>query len=304
MKLHDIKWIRLPDAFDKYRPTKSDIRDHIAIVLGLSLYAFAWKGLLLPHQIPGGGVTGIGALLYFATGTPVSITYFVINALLLVFAVRSIGLTFSLRTIFGVTVLTILFSVIPIIPKGTFVAENESFMACVLGSILSGIGVGIVFISNGSSGGTDIVAKILNKNRNITLGRAMVYCDVTIICSSYLVLGSIEKVVYGLVMMTIYSFTVDMVVNGVRQSVQFFIISREYAKIAERITTEVHRGVTVLNGEGFYSKEPVKVLMVVARKNQSIAIFRLVKSIDPEAFVSQGSVIGVYGEGFDVIKVK
>jgi uncharacterized membrane-anchored protein YitT (DUF2179 family) len=289
---------------DKLRPSGKDIRDHITIVFGLTLYAFAWKGFLLPHQIPGGGVTGIGALVFFATGTPVSITYFSINAVLLLIAIRKIGLSFSLRTIFGVAVLTILFSVIPIIPRGTFVGVNESFMACVLGSILAGVGVGIVFISNGSSGGTDIIAKILNQSRNITLGRAMIYCDVIIISTSYFILGSVEKVVYGLVVLTITSVSVDMVVNGVRQSVQFFIISRHYEKIADRINSEIHRGVTILNGEGWYSKEPVKVVMLIARKNQSVAIFRLVKEVDPDAFVSQGSVIGVYGRGFDMFKVK
>lgn len=299
-----IKGIRIPEDLTKLRLRPSDIRDHLQIVFGLLLYAFAWKGFLLPHQIPGGGVTGIGALLYFAWGIPVSITYFSINALLLLIAIRNIGLSFSIKTIFGVGVLTLLFSVIPIIPKGTFVAENESFMACVLGSILAGVGVGIVFISNGSSGGTDIVAKILNQSRNITLGRAMLYCDVIIIGSSYFILDSLEKVVYGLVMLAVASVSVDMVVNGVRQSVQFFIISREHEKIADRINTEVHRGVTILNGEGWYSKEPVKVVMVIARKNQSVAIFRLVKAVDPDAFVSQGSVIGVYGRGFDAFKVK
>lgn len=303
-RLSGIKGIRLPEDISKLRPRPSDIRDHLQIVFGLLLYAFAWKGFLLPHQIPGGGVTGIGALVYFASGIPVSITYFSINAVLLVIAIRSIGLSFSLKTIFGVAVLTFLFSVIPIIPRGTFVSANDSFMACVLGSLLAGAGVGIVFISNGSSGGTDIIAKILNQSRNITLGRAMLYCDVIIISTSYFILGSLEKVVYGLVTLAVMSVSVDMVVNGVRQSVQFFIISREYEKIADRINDEIHRGVTILNGEGWYSKEPVKVVMVIARKNQSVAIFRLVKAVDPDAFVSQGSVIGVYGRGFESFKVK
>jgi uncharacterized membrane-anchored protein YitT (DUF2179 family) len=304
MKRSLIKSIRLLKNAKKLRPTPNVIQDHLLIVLGLAIYAFAWKGLLLPHQITGGGVTGVSALLYYAFGTPISITYFIINSALLVLSIRSIGLTFSLRTIFGVGVLTLLFTIIPIVPKGTFIGANDSFMACVLGGILSGAGIGLVFISNGSSGGTDIIVKMLNKYRNITLGRAMVYCDVLIISSSYLIFGSIEKVVYGLVTMAIYSITVDAMVNGVRQSVQFFIISKEYDKIADRINTEIHRGVTILNGEGWYSHESMKVILVIARKNQSVAIFRLVKAIDPEAFVSQGSVIGVYGEGFDAFKVK
>ena len=178
-------------------------------------------------------------------------------------------------------------------------------MACVIGGLLSGVGIGIVFLSNGSSGGTDIIAKVVNKYRNITLGRILLYCDVLIVSSSYfLEIGSIERIVYGLTALSITTLTVDMVINGVRQSVQFFIFSKNYEEIATRINDDVHRGVTILDGMGWYSKEPVKVITVIARKNESIKIFKIVKDIDPNAFISQSSAIGVYGEGFDVIKSK
>lgn len=282
-----------------------NIREYIFIAFGLFLYAGAWKAFLLPHQITGGGVTGIGALVYYATGIPISMTYFSINAVLLLIAVKSIGLKFSLRTIYGVAILTVFFSILPQAAVGTFVGEKEDFMACIIGGILSGAGIGIVFLSNGSSGGTDIIAKVVNKYRNVTLGRILLYCDVLIISSSYfLEIGSIERIVYGLTALTVTTLSVDMVINGVRQSVQFFIFSKEYEQIATRINTEVRRGVTILDGMGWYSKEPVKVITVIARKNESIKIFRIVKDIDPNAFISQSSAIGVYGEGFDVIKSK
>lgn len=284
---------------------KVNVREYIFIAIGLFLYAGAWKAFLLPHQITGGGVTGIGALVYYATGLPISVTFFSINAVLLIIAIRTIGVKFSLRTIYGVAILTIFFSVLPQAPVGTFVGEKEDFMACVLGGLLSGVGIGIVFLSNGSSGGTDIIAKVVNKYRNITLGRILLYCDVLIISSSYLLeIGSIERIVYGLTQLTISTVAVDMVINGVRQSVQFFIFSKEYEQIATRINEDVHRGVTILDGMGWYSKQPVKVITVIARKNESIRIFRIVKDIDPNAFISQSSAIGVYGEGFDVIKSK
>lgn len=289
----------------KGKKTWIDIREYIFIAFGLFLYAGAWKAFLLPHQITGGGVTGIGALIYYATGIPISISYFSINAILLIIAIKSIGLKFSLRTIYGVAVLTIFFSILPQAITGTFVGKEDNFMACVIGGLLSGAGIGIVFLANGSSGGTDIIAKVVNKYRNITLGRILLYCDVLIICSSYfLEFGSIERIVYGLTAMAITTMSVDMVINGVRQSVQFFIFSKEYEQIATRINIEVHRGVTILDGMGWYSKEPVKVITVVARKNESIKIFRIVKDIDPNAFISQSSAIGVYGEGFDIIKGK
>lgn len=287
------------------KETWRNVREYIAIAFGLLMYCAAWKGFLMPHQITGGGVTGIGAIIYYATRFPISLTYFAINFILLVIAVRSIGLAFSLRTIYGVAILTLFFAIIPQAIPGTFVGKDDNFMACVIGGLLSGAGIGIVFLSNGSSGGTDIIAKVVNKYRNVTLGRVLLYCDVLIICSSYFFkFGSLEKIVYGLTTMAITTIAVDMVINGVRQSVQFFIFSKEYEQIATRINLDVHRGVTILDGMGWYSKEPVKVITVVARKNESNKIFRIVKDIDPNAFISQSSVIGVYGQGFDMIKGK
>ncbi len=287
------------------KPTWSIVREYLTIAFGLLMYASSWKGFLIPHEITGGGVTGIGAIIQYGSGFPISATYFIINALLLILSVRSLGWAFSLRTIYGVFVLTAFLAFIPAAKIGTFVSEQEPFMACVLGGLLAGTGMGIVFLNNGSSGGTDIVAKVVNKYRNITLGRALLYCDVLIISSSWLLPnGNIEKIVYGLTAMAVTTLTVDLVVNGVRQSVQFFIFSHEYAKIANAINTEVHRGVTILDGTGWYSQAPVKVITVLARKNESAKIFKLVKDIDPNAFVSQSSAIGVYGQGFDVMKGK
>lgn len=279
--------------------------EYLMIAIGLLMYSSAWKGFLLPHQITGGGATGIGAIVQYGTGFPIAATYGIINVVLLAISLWKLGLQFSLRSIYGVGCLTLFLAILPEAPIGTFVSENEPFMACVLGGILAGTGMGIMFLNNGSSGGTDIIAKIVNKYRNITLGRALLYCDILIISSSYLLPeGSIEKVVYGLTTMTITTFTLDMVVNGVRQSVQFFIFSARYEEIANAINIEVRRGVTILDGTGWYSKKPVKVITVLARKNESAKIFKIVKSIDPNAFVSQSSAIGVYGQGFDVMKVK
>jgi len=289
----------------KTKSTWISIREYVFITLGLLMYAFAWKGLLIPHQITVGGVTGVGALVYYATGIPVFVTYLTINAILLLTAIKIVGWQFSIKTIVGVAILTVFLTFIPELPRGTLVDENESFMACVLGGLIMGAGIGLVFLNNGSSGGTDIIARVVNKYRNITLGRALLYTDVLIISSSYfLVSGSIEKIVYGLTTLTISTVAVDMLINGVRQSVQFFIFSKEYEAIADRINTDMRRGVTILEGMGWYSKEPMKVVTVVVRKNESISIFRIVKEIDPRAFISQASVIGVYGEGFDVIKSK
>jgi len=279
------------------------IKEYVTIVIGLSLYALAWTGFLLPHEITTGGVTGIGALLFYSNKIPVAVTYFSINIFLLIISIRVIGWKFSIRTVFGVIILTFFLSLSQSLIKKPLLIE-EPFMACVIGGVLAGLGIGIVFTANGSTGGTDIIAMVVNKYRNITIGRAIMYCDLLIIGSSWFIFHSIDKIVFGITTLAIMSYFIDFIVNGVRQSVQFMIFSQKYEEIAQRINTEAMRGVTVLDGMGWYSKEPVKVLVVMARKNESVKIFRIVKQVDSNAFVSQSSVIGVYGKGFDIIKSK
>lgn len=281
-----------------------ETRDYLMIALGMILYGIGWTVFLLPNDITTGGVPGIASIVFWATGFPVQYTYFLINAVLLMLALKILGFKFSIKTIFAVFTLTFFLSLIQKLTADMHLLQDQPFMACVLGASFCGSGIGIAFSSNGSTGGTDIIAAIINKYRDITLGRVMMICDMIIITSSYFVLKDWEKVVYGFVTLYVCSFVLDQIVNSARQSVQFFIFSKEYEKIADRITKETHRGVTVLDGIGWYSKHNVKVLVVLAYKRQSIDIFRLVKDIDPNAFISQSSVIGVYGEGFDRLKVK
>ena len=289
-------------------PTKQSLiretRDYLMIALGLILYGIGWTVFLLPNDITTGGVPGIAYIVYFATGFPVPYTYFSINLILLLLSIRILGWKFSIKTVFAVFTLTFFLSIIQRLASGVVLLHDQPFMACVIGASLCGGGIGIAFSSNGSTGGTDIIAAIINKYRDITLGRVMLICDLIIISSSYFVLKDWEKVVYGYVTLYICSFVLDQVVNSARQSVQFFIISEKYDEIARHINVYPHRGATVINASGFYSGKEQKMLFVLAKKRESTIIFRLIKDIDPNAFVSQSAVIGVYGEGFDRIKVK
>lgn len=280
-------------------------RDYFFIILGLMCYAIGWAAFLLPYQITTGGVTGISAIVYYATGIQIQITYFVINAFLLTFALKILGPKFSIKTLFSIFALTyFLWLFQELIGKTLILGPGQDFMACVIGASLCGMGLGIVFVNNGSTGGTDIIAAIVHKYRDVTFGRMILYCDIVIISSCYFVFHDWKRVVFGFTTLVVISYVLDLIVNSARQSVQFFIFSKQYEEIAERITKDTHRGVTVLDGQGWYSKNSVKVLVVLAKKSQSVEIFRLVKDIDPNAFISQSSVIGVYGEGFDTIKVK
>ncbi|WP_321478826.1 YitT family protein [uncultured Bacteroides sp.] len=289
--------------------SKSDIliesKDYILITLGLISYSLGWAAFLLPYQITTGGVTGISAIIYYATGVPIQYSYFIINAVLMAFAIKILGPKFSIKTTYAIFTLTFfLWLFQQMIGNTQVIGPGQDFMACVIGATLCGIGLGTVFINNGSTGGTDIIAAVVNKYRDVTFGRMILYCDVVIISSCYFIFNDWRRVVFGFVTLVVISYVLDLIVNSARQSVQFLIFSKDYQQIADRIVTETHRGVTVLNGTGWYSKNDVKVLVVMAKKSQSIQIFRLVKDIDPNAFISQSSVIGVYGEGFDRIKIK
>ncbi|MDD6891277.1 MAG: YitT family protein [Bacteroidales bacterium] len=281
-----------------------EIRDYVLIAIGMLMYAIGWTVFLLPNDLPSGAVPGIASIVYWASGIPVQYTYMTINGILLVFSIIILGWKFSMKTIFAVVVLSTVLPIIQAVTNGLSLIHDQPFMACVLGATFCGGGIGVAFTANGSTGGTDIIAAIVNKYRDISLGRVIILMDLVIISSSYLVLHNWEKVVYGFVVLFVSGYVLDQVVNSARQSVQFFIISKKYEEIGKRINKDLHRGVTFIDGVGCYTNNGVKLMFVLAKKSESNTIFRLIKDIDPSAFVSQSAVIGVFGEGFDRIKVK
>ena len=287
-----------------------EVKDYIYITLGLISYSLGWAAFLLPYQITTGGTTGIGAIIYYATGFPIQWSYFIINAVLMTFAIKILGPKFSIKTtfaIFGLTFFLWFFQMLVNGPDNTpplILGPGQDFMACMIGAVMCGAGLGVVFNCNGSTGGTDIIAAIIHKYKDVTLGRMVMLCDVIIISSCYFVFHDWRRVIFGFVTLFVIGFVLDYIVNSARQSVQFFIISDKYEEIAKHIQVYPHRGATVINASGFYTGKEIKMLFVLAKKRESTIIFRLIKDIDPNAFVSQSAVIGVYGEGFDRIKVK
>ena len=277
------------------------IKSHIIVTMGLVIIAFGWAGFLIPSKITGGGASGIATLIYFATGVPVGVSLMLVNIGLFVLAGRTIGKGFAIKSVYGVVVLSALLFVFQQIFTEPLV--SDVFMATVIGAILAGIGTGILFTQNGSSGGTDIVAMVVSHTRNISPGRVIMYIDVIIISSSYLIFHSIEKMIYGYCVMAISSYVIDFVLTGSQQSFQIWIFSSKYEAIAQRITSEVGRGATLLNGQGWYSQQETMVLLVMTRKYEASMVLQIVKEEDPEAFLSMNSVMGVYGKGFDRIKL-
>ncbi len=301
----------------------NEAKDYFYITLGLLLYTIGWTGFLLPYEIVTGGVTGISAIIFYATnagghGIPINYSYFTINAILLVLAMKILGWRFLVKTIYAILMLSMMLGVAQDImtnDDGTMIhlLGDENFMSLIIGCCFTGTSLAVVFLHNGSTGGTDIVAAIVNKYRNMSLGTVLIFVDLVIIGSSFpvfiyardfTVIEAVYKIVFGLCTMVIENFMLDYVMNSRRESVQFFIFSKKYQEIANAIGTEMNHGVTILDGHGWYTGQEMKVLCILARKRESVSIFRLIKMIDPNAFVSQSSVIGVYGEGFDELKVK
>ena len=295
----------------------NEVEDYFFITLGLVLYTIAFTVFLMPYQIVAGGVTGLSAIIYYATGFHLENTYIIINGILLLVALKILGFKFMLKTIFAIFALYfMLMFAQEIIPKQDnglpikLLGEGQDFMSMIIGCVITGIALATVFLHNGSTGGTDIIAASVNKYHNVSLGSVLITADFCIIgsCMFFPQFGDYieraHKVMFGFCVMALENFVLDYVMNARREYVKFLIFTRKWQEIANAIGTQMHHGVTILDGHGWYTGQEIKVLCILAKKNESIIIFRLIKMIDPQAFVSQSAVIGVYGEGFDEMKVK
>lgn len=276
-------------------------KDYIMIFIGLISYAVGLTGFLLPNKIVTGGLAGVTILIKSATDIPLWVSYISINLALLAIAWRFVGKNFVVKTIISVALLTFLIRL-----GETYMSEPiihaDPLLSSIIGAVFCGTGLGLVYSVNGSTGGTDIIGAVVTKYRHVSMGRVLLITDILIVSSSYFLFQSVEKIAIGLIVMVVMYYAVDVVISGMRQSVQFFIFTSKHEEVADHINSEIKRGCTVLDGMGWYSKKPQKIIVVMARKTESTSIFRLVKSIDKEAFVTQANVVGVYGKGFDALK--
>ena len=288
------------------------LKSYAIITVGLILYVLAWVVFIMPHQLVGGGVTGISAVIQYCTGFHVSYSFFIINGILLLIALKVLGPAFGVKTVYAMVVTTLLLRFMPMVIPQEFIQvialDNGKLLSVIIGGMICALGISLTFSQGGSSGGTDIVALMITKYRAISPGKILLILDIFIIASSLIVPteGSwgvrVANLVYGYVMAGVFAVALDLFVSGSKQSVQILIFSKNYEKIADRITTDVHRGVTALDGKGWYTKTESTVLVVVARKQELKFLLNLIKEEDPQAFISVASVTGVYGSGFDVIK--
>ena len=307
------------------------------VTLGILIYTTAWSLFLIPNNLIGGGVSGISSMIQYATHGSVQMgySYFILNAILVIAAMVVLGMGFGAKTIYAIILASVALRFIPgVIPAAiikTLAIDNGKLLSVLMGGLLAGIGIGMSISNGGSTGGTDIIALIYTKYHNVSPGKVILFLDFIIIGSSLLVPSfvtqldpetglavldsagnpvmfkmpfaeKITTVLYGLILVTVNSYVLDMYISGSQQSVQLFILSKNYVEIADAITQDLHRGVTVLDGHGWYTKQETKVLMVLTRKTDLNLLLRYIKQLDSHAFLSVSSVNGVYGKGFDTIK--
>lgn len=291
------------------KPIWRVVLQYLLIVIGIMMYCFSWSVFLVPTHIIGGGVVGLATIIFYLTGIPIGVTNFAVNGILLIIGYRILGGKFGLNTIIGMVTASlslILFQqILEVQNMDCFKFENmELVTKAILGGVVSGLGIGICFINGGNSGGSDIIALIVTKYRNVSPGSVILIVDAFVIASTLLVpdgLG-VEGMVYCYIVLVAFTYTLDLVVEGQKQTYQITIMSQKNEEIADAIGNEVKRGVTLLNGWGWYSKKDQKVLLVIAQKKDRVEIMRLVKTIDPNAFISVAKTQGVYGKNFDTIK--
>lgn len=278
------------------------------MVVGMFLYAFGWVGCIVPAGGVGGGAAGFSFVVCTALSQYVGIEIqlgtmvFIVNTILLLAAGFIVGWNFGIKTLFTVSFMSVALNFWQSTLEGVTLFEGlDPVLVVILGGFLAGVGVALSFMQGGSTGGVDIIAMIINKYRTVSYGKILRYVDFTVIASSLLVGYGMAAIIYGFIMTAVIGYTVDMIMSGNQQSNQVFIFSKNYEKVRDILIESAHRGVTMLNSEGGYSHESSKVVMIVCRKRETPAILKLVKGVDPNAFISVGSVMGVYGKGFEAL---
>ncbi len=280
----------------------SFVKSYFFITLGLAINVFGWVAFLIPAEIVGGGVSGLATIIFYITEFPIGFSVLIANSILVLLAIKILGAKFGLSSIFGIITVSVFFLFMPEIITTQIVKDNR-LLSALIGGGLAGVGIGMAFINGGNSGGTDIIALIINKYKNISPGKIILYIDILIIASSYFISYDTETVVYGYVVMGVFAYTLDLMLDGAKQSYQLTVISKKSDEIAEQITQNVGRGVTLLKGTGWYSKSDVDVLIVIIRKHDKPKVFKILAQTDKDAFISEAKVSAVFGIGFDKIKL-
>jgi uncharacterized membrane-anchored protein YitT (DUF2179 family) len=288
------------------------LKEWLLVTLGIALYVLAWSVFLVPNNLVGGGVSGISSIIQYATGFNVAYSYFIINAILVLIAMKILGAEFGAKTIYAMVITSVFLRFLPGMMPADFIAEftheNGKLISVIFAGAMVGLGIALTFTQGGSTGGTDIIGLILNKYYRISPGTVILILDLIIIASSMLIPNGASfsdkllVLIYGYVLTGVVNYSLDMVLNGKRQSVQMFVFTQKYEILTDRICNDVHRGVTLLDSQGGYSKQPGKLVVVIVKRTEISKILKVIKEVDSDAFVSIGNVSEVYGKGFEPMK--
>ncbi len=284
--------------------------EYITLTIACFIFAMAWECFMIPNGMSAGGMMGLSTVIQYATGglVPAQYTYFGINAILIIVAVIAMGIGFGFKTIWCILVSSLFMQVISGLPAmhaipGSFFFMEERLLIPVVAGVFESVGLGLVLRYGGSTGGTDIIALMVNKYWPISLSTVFLLSDV-VICALLLLLPekNFSDMCYGLVEVVIFSLVIDIVVGGKRSSYQLMVFSEKYDRIADHIIHNMDRGVTVLKALGWYTKSDKNVLLILINQRQLSDLSRVIKEIDPRAFMSISPTHNVYGEGFEEIK--
>jgi uncharacterized membrane-anchored protein YitT (DUF2179 family) len=278
------------------------IWDYFLMTVGSVIFCMAWTSFIIPNGLASGGLTGLCTIIQYGTGIPVGITYPILNILLLILGVLSLGRAFGVKTIYVIALTSLLFDLLPQFPQ-LEVLMDEKLLVALVGAGMESVGIGLVLLRGGSTGGTDILAMMINKYWPVSPGKVYLYSDIFIITMLMFVPDKgLVDMIYAFVLMLGFSFGVDYLLLGNKSSVQILVFSSRYQEIADHMINEVHRGVTALQSVGWYSQQESKVLLIVARKHQMNEVVNEVKKIDKRAFISISTAMSVFGEGFEEVK--
>ncbi len=280
----------------------TSIVDYLVMTIGSVIFCMAWTSFLIPNGLASGGLTGLCTILQYGTGLPVGISYPVLNVLLLILGFFVLGKAFGVKTIFVIALTSVLFDVLPQFPQ-LIVMMDEKLLVALVGAAMEAVGIGIIMLRGGSTGGTDIIAMMINKFWPVSTGRVYLITDFVIIVSLLFVPDKgIVDMIYAYVVCIGFSLGIDFVLLGNKSTVQILVFSSRYKEIADYAITYQARGVTALQSVGWYSQKESKVLLIVARKTEMNGILNEIRNIDKRAFISVSSAMSVFGEGFEEVK--
>lgn len=292
------------------KKVKDLVRDYLVLTLACFIFGFCWECFMIPNGMSAGGMMGLCTIIQYATGgfIPAQYTYFVINAALIIIAVILMGIGFGFKTIYCIAMSSLAMGILSkltflhCIPGEFFFMEERVLIPIVAGS-LEAVGIGLTIRYGGSTGGTDIIAVMVNKYWPIQLSTIFLISDL-IICSMLLFLPekNFSDMCYGLEELVTFSLLIDMVVGGKKSSFQLMVFSEQYASIADYIINDMERGATILHAQGWFTKQEKNVVLLLVSRKELPEVTKVIKNIDPRAFMSVSSTNNVYGEGFEEIK--